>query len=723
MIRKFPFIQQSDQKNCGPTCIMMVAKYYNLELNRSYIEEISDLKQWGTTLGDLTTALEKLGFKTLTVKITYDDLLNEAPLPAIIPWKGNHFVVVYKVTKQKVYISDPSVGRVVYKRKDFLDNWGDESEGAVLLIESTSELFKVKEPKDVNQVSLKYFFQFLTPQKKLIYQLFLGLLTSSILSLISPFLTQSIVDVGIQKKDIGLINLILIGQVMFFAGNLLINVIRSWILLHITTSLSIAVISDFFRKLMLLPISYFEKKNLGDILQKIEDHSRINQFLTSSSLQTLFSFINIIVFGLVLAYYDFGILTIYFLGSALYITWVLLFWKKRKIVDNERFKQASKIQNNEVEMVLGVSEVKLNQAEKKIISDWESKQLGLFKVRTKTLTLEQLQLVGGSIFNESKNIFITYTAAKKVIEGEMTLGMMMATIQILGLLNGPLQQLIGFIQQAQDAKISLERLRDIHSDEKEETSEDSFNQEIFAADIVLKGVDFQYDRSSSFALKNLNLTIPHGKTTAIVGLSGSGKTTLLKLLLKFYEPNTGTISFGLHDYREIPTAEIRKNFGVVLQEGYIFSDSILNNICISGEQPNLEKFRKVTQLANIDEFINSLPEKANTKIGLEGVNLSAGQKQRIMIARALYKSPKFLLMDEATSSLDSKNEREISENIQKFIKGNTNVIIAHRLSTVRNADNIVVIDQGSIIEQGNHQELINMKGQYYTLVSNQLELT
>ncbi len=632
---------------------------------------------------------------------------------------------------EKVYVADPAHGLVTYTREEFLKGWlstkqGEEDMGICLLLEPTPDFYK-QEDETLNKKSFGYLFSYVKPHRKFIVQLLLGMILGSLLQLIFPFLTQSVVDVGIGNRDLSFITLVLIAQLVLFASQTTVEFIRSWILLHISTRINISLISDFLIKLMRLPIGFFDTKMIGDLMQRIGDHTRIENFLTSSSLQVLFSMVNLVIFAVVLGIYSLKILAIFLIGSILYMVWVLIFMKRRRELDFKRFAQLSENQSNLIQLITGMQEIKLNNCEKQKRWEWEKIQARLFRVNIKGLALNQYQQAGGAFFNQVKNIIITFIAAESVVTGKMTLGMMMAVQYIIGQLNAPVEQMIGFVRSAQDAKISLERLGEIHLKEDEEPLTDDGNPLVERLpadkDITISNLSFQYDGPHSpFVLNDLNLIIPENKITAIVGTSGSGKTTLVKLMLGFYKPVKGEIRIGDFKLDNISPSFWRSNVGAVMQDGFIFSDTIAKNIAISDEIVNSEKLLNAVKTANIQEYIDSLPLGFNTKIGQEGVGLSQGQKQRILIARAVYKNPKFIYFDEATNALDANNEKVIMQNLDEFFKGRTVIVVAHRLSTVKNADQIVVLEKGKIVEKGTHTELTTMKGKYYELVKNQLEL-
>lgn len=728
-MKQFPNFKQPDSKDCGPTCLRIISKFYGKTISLQQIRQLSETTREGSSLLGLSDAAEKLGFKSLGVQIDYKTLAEDVPFPCIVHWNRVHFVVVYKIDKtEKVYISDPSYGLIEYTKEEFIKFWignnADENteEGIALLLETTPAFYKNEFDNEESKASFSFLSKYLFKYKSLVVQLSVGLLAGSLLSLIVPFLTQSIIDVGIQNQDLNFIYLVLLAQVMLFLGKIGIDIIRSWILLHLSTRINISIISDFFIKLMKLPISFFDTRMTGDIMQRINDHHRIEQLLTNSSLNTLFSLVNLVIYSIILLFYDFRLFFIYLIGAGLYIAWITFFLNKRKELDYKRFSQVSQEQSKVIELINGMQEIKMHNAEKQKRWGWEFLQVKLFKLRIKSLSLEQWQSVGGNFINQIKDILVSFLSAKLVLSGNLTLGMMLSVQYIIGQLNSPLMQMIDFIKQYQDASISLERLGEIHDKEDEENTEEQYTTEIPRKDIEIQDVSFRYIGSDSFVFENLHLTIPHQKTTAIVGASGSGKTTLLKLLMKFFEPNTGEIKLGNTNLKNISPRIWREHCGVVMQDGHVFNDTIAENIAVGQDYIDKQKLRKAVGIANIKDFIEELPLSYNTKIGNEGIGISGGQRQRLFIARAVYKSPEYIFFDEATSSLDANNEKIIMENLEQFFKGKTAIVIAHRLSTVKHADKIIVLDKGKVVEEGTHKELVALKGEYYRLIKNQLEL-
>jgi len=759
-MKKFPHFSQPDSMDCGATCLAMVAKYYGKKYSIQKLRDRCSATRAGVSMLGISDAAETLGFKTMCARLNFEKLEQEVPLPCIVHWKQEHFVVVYDVKlksrKQKaessiednnlsafclppsankykgvVRVADPGHGLIDFTIEEFCANWistkeQGEDEGIALLLEPTPAFYEQEDEKS-DRAKFSFIFRYLKPYYKYIAQLFLGLFLGSLLQLIFPFLTQSIVDYGISNQNLSFVTLILIAQLILFTSQTVVEFIRSWILLHITARINISMISDFLIKLMKLPIRFFDTKMIGDIMQRINDNSRIQSFLTSSTISTLFSFFNLILFSIVLGFYNLKLLGVFLVASVLYVLWIVIFLKKRKELDYKRFAQASAEQSNLYQLITGMQEIKLHNCEKQKRWEWENIQVKLFNVSIKGLALSQYQQAGAFFIDQTKNIIISFFAAQAVITGNMTLGMMMAVQYIIGQLNAPISQLIGFVQSAQDAKISLERLGEIHNKEDEEAPNESKIMLLpQKRDVSIQNLSFQYDSPhGETVLDSVNLEIPSGKITAIVGMSGSGKTTLVKLLLGFYPPIKGEIKVGEYNLQNLNTHLWRENCGAVMQDGYIFSDTIANNIAVSRDvacRVSTERLLHAAKVANILEMIEGLPLGFNTKIGQEGQGISQGQRQRILIARSVYKDPEFIFFDEATNALDATNEKVIMENLNEFFEGKTVVIVAHRLSTVKNADNIVVLEKGKIVEQGTHKELTALRGVYYELVKNQLEL-
>jgi ATP-binding cassette, subfamily B, bacterial len=783
-LNTFPHFLQRNQMDCGPSCLYMIGKHYGRSFSIEKLRELTEIGKEGVNILGISDAAEKIGFRTQAVQLSLTDLKNNIKLPCILHWSQNHFVVLYKIKKNAFYVADPGKSLLKYTEKEFVQGWvssvapeeappilpeggrnledqfediqnnnlssnlsnvqsntlsraflpppnGGEIEGVgiALVLEPTPLFYNNQYTEDYTEQKSKGFgsiVSYLYPYKKLIVQLILGLLLGSLLQLILPFLTQSVIDTGVNTGNLPFVYVVLFAQLALFAGRLGVDFIRSWILYHISSRINISILTDFLIKLMKLPVSYFDSKKTGDIVQRMNDHSRIQNFLTGTSLSTLFSLFNLVIFSVVLAMYNIGIFAVFAGASILYILWIFIFLKKRKQLDYKQFDIAAAEQSKTMEIVQGMQEIKLHGCEKPKRWQWERLQARTFRLGMKGLALNQWQQTGAFFINEGKNIFITFLAAKAVInhEGGMTLGGMLAIQYIIGQLNGPIEQMINFVQSWQLAKISLDRLNEIHSLSDEEPS-DKLLSNTLPTDktIELTNISFTYPGAGNEAvLKNINLIIPNGKTTAIVGTSGSGKTTLLKLLLKFYAPQKGNVRIGGNDIENLSHKTWRKAIGVVMQESFIFNDSIAANIAVGDESIDTTRLKQAAITANILEFIESLPLGFNTKIGAEGVGISAGQKQRILIARAVYKNPDYIFFDEATNSLDANNETVIMKNLGEFFHNRTVIVVAHRLSTVKNADQIVVLNKGTITEAGTHEELIQLKGEYFTLVRNQLEL-
>lgn len=719
------YYKQPDRMDCGPTCLRMVAKHYGRNYKAQTLRQLCEINKEGVSLLGISDAAEKIGFRSLGAKLGLNDL-KEAELPCILHWRQNHFVVLYKIKKNKFYLADPAKGLVILTEQEFNKNWITDLEtveGIALLLSPTPTFYEQENEKGT-EVSWSFLLQYLTRYKQLVMQLLFGLGIGSLLQLIVPFLTQSVVDIGINTRNLNFVYIILIAQAMLIIGRVSIDFIRSWILLHISTRVNVSILTDFLIKLMKLPMNFFDTKMTGDIMQRMNDQKRIESFLTGSTLSTLFSMFNLLVFSVVLAYYNATIFFVFAVSSALYIVWIVAFLKTRRSLDYKRFDISAKNQSSIVQLVGGMQEIKLNNCEQQKRWEWEHLQARLFKFNVKSLALNQYQQGGSTFINESTNLLITFLSAKAVIEGNLTLGGMMAVQYIIGQLNSPVQQFLGFIQGFQDARISLERLNEIHQLDDEEPVNKEFNYALPEnKSLAFNNLTFRYPGAGNEpVLKAINLIIPQGKTTAIVGMSGSGKTTILKLLLRFYEPEKGEINIGGQALSAIGFKTWRSECGVVMQDGFIFSDTIARNIAVGDEHPDKKKLNHAIKVANIQDLISGLPLGINTKIGAEGNGISQGQRQRILIARAVYKDPQYIFFDEATNSLDANNEKTIMENLQEFFKGRTVIVVAHRLSTVSHADNIVVLDKGRIIEQGTHEILTSLKGDYYRLVKNQLEL-
>lgn len=732
-MRNFPLhIQPAGSKSCGATCLQMICDFYGKTYSSGYLAELTSTSREGTNFLALSQAAEKLGFRPLGIKIPKNKLTKGISLPCIAHVNNNHFVVVYKITGDLIHLADPQQGLIELKKEEFFQLWlGEDNEQGTLLLLDPSEVFysqvSMEDKPDVKMSSglPRFLYSHIRNYKFLLFQIILGLLFGSMLQLLIPFITQNIVDAGVKNKDTSLIYLLLIAQLFIFLGRTTVDIIRNWLIVYLSAHINMSMVADLYTKLIKLPVSYFDTKKAGEVLQRIFDSQRIEQFLTGNSLRTIFSVFNLLIFGAVLAWYNLSIFGIFLAGSAIYFMWVALFLKKRAAIDQKFSRLQTQNHNMIIEMVNGIQEIKLHNAEQKIRWQWQQVQGHIQSMRFKHLGLSQLQNSGAATINELKNILITFLAATLVIRGEISLGMMLSISYINGQLNQPVMEMIGFMQVYQDAKLSLQRLSEVQNQKNEEQDSDTtvYN---FGSDagISFKNVSFKYDTASSkHTVHKINLEIPANKITAIVGASGSGKTTLIKLLLKFHEPASGAIYLGNTDFNTLSASAWRQKCGTVIQDGYLFSDTIAANIALGKNKIDFARMQYAAQTANIREFIESLPKGYNTKTGPEGTGLSAGQKQRILIARAIYKNPDYLFFDEVTSSLDSENEKIIMENLNEFFKGRTVVIIAHRLSTVKNADQIIMLDHGRITEQGSHKELTQMKGNYFEFVRNQLEIS
>ena len=714
--------------DCGPACLKMIAAHHGKNFSIDYLRKKCFITKEGVSFLGLSEAADSAGFRTMGLKIPFEVLQEKITMPCVVHWRQKHFVVVYRIKKGKIHVADPATGLVTYTRDEFEKNWANtmvdgQPAGLALSVEPTPSLYSLDDQPEKTggfRFLLKYFRMY----RKYFGQLFLGLIIGSCIQLIFPFLTQSIIDIGINNNDLGFIYLILFAQLALILGRMSVEFIRGWLLLHIGSRVNVAVVSGFLNKLMALPVAFFDTRLTGDIIQRIDDNHRIEEFLTSASLSILFSFVNLVVFGIVLAAFSLKIFVIFLAGTCLYILWVSLFLKPRAKLDDIRFREMSVSSSKLINIINGMQEIKLTQSETSKRWDWETHQASLFALKVKGLGLIQYQSAGATLVNEVMNIFITIFAATAVLKGQMTLGMMLAVQFIIGQLNIPVNQIIGFFRMSQDARISLDRLAEVHNmDDEEPSPEDKLQQMPDDRTIRINNLAFQYEGPRSpYALKDISLDIEPGRTVAIVGTSGSGKTTLLKMLLGFYQPVNGSITVGGTSLSDISLRLWRKKTGAVMQDGFLFPDTIAGNLAPGASEIDEARLREAVDTANIREFIESLPLGYNTRIGANGHGLSEGQKQRLLIARVVYKDPEIVLFDEATNSLDANTEKAIVENLSGFFRSKTVVIVAHRLSTVRNADKIVVLEGGRIVETGNHRELVDSKGAYYNLVKNQLEL-
>jgi ATP-binding cassette subfamily B protein len=730
---KFPIFTQLDGMDCGPTCLRMIAAHHGRKFTLEQLRDLCSIGKSGVSLLGISEAADRIGLRSLAVEIPFATLRDEVPLPCVAHWDQNHFVVVYKITANRVWVADPAHGTIVYTHAEFIAGWTarqaehtEASKGILLLVETTPAFFEAEEAPagPETERGWSFFYNYLRPHKKLLMQLVLGLSVALVLDLIFPFLTQTVVDLGIGNLDLNLIHLLLIGQIVLSLSQLAIDVIQGWILLHVGARVGTSLISDFLRKLLRLPMAFFDSRTTGDIMQRVADHRRVNRFLTSSSLDVLFSGFTFVVFAAVLAVYNVGILLLFVGMTVLSVGWLLLFLKRRRIIDQKRFHLESKEQDKFIELVSGVQEIKIQGLERSKRWEWEELSVRHFKLNSQSLALKHMQRVGTTFLSQFRNILITYLAARAVVGGEMTLGMMLSTQYIVGQLSSPIQRLIDFVQEAQDARLSLERMQEIYSHREEE----HYSQPLLTTfptnrSLVLHDLSFRYPGAGQKdVLSNINLHIPEGRTTAVVGASGSGKTTLLKLLLGLHQPTAGAIYVGSSALPVFDASAWRRRCGVVMQDGYIFPDTLARNIACSDGPINPLHLQGAIYMANLQDLVQSLPLGVETRIGGDGQGLSGGQKQRILIARAMYKNPEYMLLDEATSALDANNEHTIMDNLRHYAKGRTVVVIAHRLSTVRNADQIVVVDGGRIVEQGHHWDLVRRQGVYYHLVRNQLDL-
>lgn len=731
-LKRFPHYKQQNASDCGPTSLRMIAKFYGMNYSIEMLRKHCHISRRGVSMFGVSEGAQYIGFDTVGVKMSFEELVEQSVFPCILHWNQNHFVVCYGVEKHpngvyKIHISDPASQRLTYTKEEFERCWigtqvRGNSNGVVLILEPGGNFGKIEDEYKKNSRSMLSFARYFTPYHSMISQLVLAMLIGSLIQMVLPFLSQAMVDQGINGRNLNVITLILLAQLVLFITTLSIDYIRSWIMLHMNSRIDIQLIADFLIKLTAMPLQFFDSRMTGDILQRIGDHERIKNFLLSNSMRIVFSLINFVVFLTILAYYNVIVLIVFIAGNTLYIVWISFFMHYRRELDIKRFNQSAQEQSKMIELVQGMQDIKLNNCERQKRWEWERVQVRLFQIGLKGLRIGQIQQSGSIFFTQTTHILIYYIAAKSVVDGSMTLGMMMSLTYIIGQVSAPISEFIGFAQSFQDAKISLERLNEIHSQDDEETDIDKKLAVLPAEhDIEIKDLSFSYDGSEQeLALKNISLSIPARKVTAIVGVSGCGKTTLIKLLQGFYEPTHGSIKVGNVDISEINPHIWRAATGSVMQDSFIFSDTIANNIAVNSDETNKEQMRNAARMACIDDFVKSLPLGYDTVIGIEGKGISQGQRQRILIARAIYKNPEYIFLDEATNSLDATNEARIIDNLHRFYEGRTVVISAHRLSTIHDADQIVVMDSGEIVEQGNHETLLRKRGKYYELVKHQM---
>ncbi len=712
---------------CGVASLCMVCNALGLRCSIEWIEERCHPTIQGISLKGISDAASELGLETCCVRIPLDKL-RECPLPAILHWNQNHFVVLYRVDNKgrRYWIADPGKGKYKVSGEEIKEHWipsQSDVEGIAMLFRRDNNLRKSNVEYQPTHRSFAFLLRYMMRYRRYFMQILAGLVLGCVLQLIMPFLTQWIVDVGIKYKDIKLIWLILLGELMIVLGRTATDFIRRWLLLHISMRINISLVSNFFIKLLRLPMSFFDKKLMGDLIQRISDHGRVQSFLTGQVLGAMFTFLSFAIFGIVLFIFDKIVFCIFLTGSLLYGGWTALFLSRRKVLDYELFEQQAINQNKTFELITSIQEIKLQNCEKRRRWEWEDTQADLFSVQMKSMKLQQTLETGSVLINEIKNILITVFAATAVIDGHLTLGGMLAIQYIVGQLNSPVEQFMQLIYSIQDVRISLERINEIHKAKDESSNDTNLREFTSGKCIKVMDVNFKYDiHALKYTLEDISFTLPEGKVTAIVGASGSGKSTLIKLMLGYYPVSEGEIRISGVNIKKYDIKWWRRHCGVVMQDGVIFSESIARNIAVDDGDIDEGRMKEAAKIACIHDYVMSLPLRYDTKIGNDGKGLSQGQKQRILIARAVYKNPDFIFLDEATNSLDARNERAIVENLYKFYRGRTVVIVAHRLSTVKNADKIVVMDRGRVVETGTHTELIDRHGIYYHLVKDQLEL-
>ncbi len=724
---RFPFTRQFDQMDCGPACIRMVAAAHGRHYPLSYLRSLSHLTREGVSVAGIRDALAQIGMESLSFEMTLEQLREKCPLPAILHWEQNHFVVLYEAKRSRwsgrwhYSVANPAYGKHTFSEESFSRFWLNGEKGVVVAISPTEDFYSRKDVKEKHSL-VRFARRYVWPYKWEMSQSALGMLFGLFLSLVTPFLTQAMVDDGIGLRDMSLIVSIMLAQLFIFFGTFSMGLISSWVSLYMSTRINISVLSDYLTKLLRLPMTFFETKSVGDYQQRLGDHGRLQSFVTYNTLSTLFALVSVPFYLAIIAWYSPVILAAYLLLTAASTGWMMWFFRRRKALDYEQFRISSENQNRQYELLQGITDIKLNAYDDYKMEEWRSLQERQYGMSQKVLRLEQVQSTGFMLIGQLRNIFITCWIAAEVVSGELTLGMMMSISAIIGQVNGPLSQLIGFLQQLQNARISLERSEEVHLCQNEDTPQQAELPADRPLDIHVSDLSFSYTgRIGTEVLSHIDLHIPAGSMTAIVGESGSGKTTLMKLLLKFYAPTSGEICLGDRPLSHYTAKSVRQAAGIVMQDNFLFSDTVARNIML-GEAPDEKRLAEAVHVACLDDYVARQPLGLLTKVGSEGIGVSGGEKQRIMLARAAYKHPCYLLLDEATSSLDAENERRITEHIAQRFAGCTRIVIAHRLSTVRHADQIIVLRHGRVVEAGTHDALVKQRGYYYDLIHNQLEL-
>lgn len=724
---KLRYTRQFDQMDCGPACIRMVASAFGKEYPLSYLRTLAHLTREGVSVAGIRDALREIGMESGTFELTLEQLRTRCPLPAILHWEQNHFVVLYDVKRSrwrgrwKYYVANPAYGKHAFSEESFAHFWLNGERGVAVAVDPTQAFYDKKPVKEKHSF-VRFARKYVWPFRWEMSQSAFGMLFGILLSLVTPFLTQAMVDDGIGLRDMGLIVSIMMAQIFIFVGTFSMGLISSWVSLYMTTRINIHILSDYLTKLLRLPMTFFETKSVGDYQQRLGDHGRLQSFVTYSTLQTFFSLVSAPFYLAIIGWYSPVILVAYLFLTGLSTAWMTYFFRRRKALDYEQFKISAENQNKQYELMSGITDIKLNAYEDYKLDEWRELQERQYRMSQKTLKLGQIQSTGFTVIGQLRNIFITCWIAAEVVDGNLTLGMMMSISTIIGQVNGPLSQLIGFLQQFQDAKISLERSEEVHLCKDEDSRLQTAVPAAAPLDIEVRHLTFSYTgRIGQPALEDVSFTIPAGRMTAIVGESGSGKTTLMKLLLKFYAPTGGDILLGGRPLADYTAKSMRQASGIVMQDNFIFSDTVRRNILL-GEPEDNARLARAVEMACLTDYVEKQPLGLETKVGSEGISVSGGEKQRMMIARAIYKDPQYLMLDEATSSLDAENERRITENLDRRFRGRTRIVIAHRLSTVKNADQIVVLRKGRVVERGTHAELVAQRGYYYELIQNQLEL-